>query len=100
MNHLDSPSRELVEVFQSLGISESELIAVVAGDLDDDGKYGEAWFGLTSSELVIVRGGVRPRAVEAGPAAGRSKPAAGKRGSATAASGWTAHGVERIPLAE
>lgn len=56
MNHLDSPSKELVDVYRTQGIQESDLIAVVAGDLDDDGKYGEAWIALTQDELVVVRG--------------------------------------------
>ncbi len=55
MDRLDSPPKELVVTCRSLGISESDLVAFVAGDLDDAGRYGEVWFALTSEELLVCK---------------------------------------------
>jgi len=82
MDRLDSPPKELVETCRNLGINESDVVAFVAGDLDDAGRYGEVWFALTAKELLICKAHDSTRE-QAAFAAGRSDGL---------------YNIERIPL--
>lgn len=82
MKGLDTPPRHVIDVLHRAGVRESDLIAVVAGDLDASARFGEAWVALTAQDLLVVRGAQLP-AKRTG-----DKPA------------WHAEGVERIPLTD